>query len=812
MKNDITKKHELNIAVDKYLKITDFFQSIISVAQGKTLLSIISNSTAATNLFKNLFDSAGEAFSIVKFVLVLISKYTNFKDKNLQCLLLCTLAYEYALLKTIKDNPDIIINIDENKISKFKSSLLRKNEISIDIDTFDFQCALSSSFIKEADKMTQDFFNSININEQEQRVLINSIHTNFLKGLCELKSDSSINIKFNALFKYLEAKPSLLKSKVLLLEYANYQRWVFKEKKLFNEKEFSLSDIYVALRCYENIFENGKEIYNSKYTNCITDIAKKILHYIKHEDFNSFIAINGTAGAGKSSFTLSFCDKLLEHGFIPIRIPFKHIKFDINKTYFNDKEIYNILNASINFKDISCYGDNWPQVPNNLFCNGEIFDERIPVGEKYMSPYIIILDGWDELNTEIQNKLKYFLEGLYNTFIDNKNNIIRVIITGRPSDNVCTYLRNIKKETPILTTCQLNFDEFKLLLDKLNYFNNLTETYMRKLVGKFESYKYYYFEDCEEEQDDIFDILKSPLIVFIIHELLTNCNNDFEIDSLFSNKSLLYKKLADITCENAGKRKEAESDKVNSKLYGDKLRDTLNKTAAIISIKGKELVSFKDLKLLLDSDELNITEDDISKIVVSYYFKGKHYNAGCEFIHKSFREFFYAEAIFNTLIKYNNFYSSYTYKNVPYENNKNDFRKTSNLYNFSRSLCPLISTKYLSKEETELFEGLLISYISRKHDQNNNYQIIIFDALISLWKWFISGKPLKYELSEDGMDKNPSLYEINKKILKLLSSELRDLNVLYGILGYNLLTLICIYNKVILNQKQIKNLKDDKNH
>lgn len=731
-------KYETGVRLEKLYSVTDFFCKLLDAAKDSKLSSLSA-----------LLSSAEESLPVIKFLLKFLSKIIIPQDKNEQCFLVCSLAYRHAFSSTVKSNPDILMNVSEEKIKQIQEQLRNYKWHDIQADTFSLSTVLSTSFVKEADEILISLFKNLGVKEQDTVKFLNNMHIYFLRALTEIFTEKQTAEKFQNLINYTKDRPAELTSKIILKEFADYQSWLFTHCPLYMEKDFALKDIYVQPKC----------IIKSQNQRKFSDVLKdNILKYLGDDKFNAFISINGSAGAGKSSFTLSLCSELTKMDLIPIRIPFKQIKFDTGKRYFSDTEIYSILEKAISFRNETRYGEFHPQVPKNLFCDGDIFNERIAFRKTYISPYVLILDGWDELNSDIQERMHSFLKGLHDTFINNRNNKIRVILTGRPNSTLELFWKDVHALE--LTIKDFNNDELLELINKLDYFKPLHKEYKNTLIEKF-----------RERQG--FDILKSPLIVYILHELLTDAKG-LDIDKLFNNKAMLYKTLADITCENAGKKKLDKDGKFDTKLYGENLRDVLKNTAAVISIKGEELVTYDDLKQILDDKELAITEDEASKALVSYYFKGGNYNAGCEFIHKSFREYFFAELIFDLI--------------------KQEKSETA--------IIKLLSTNYLKDEEIAFLEGMIENSISDPYKKDNDFIQFVRNNLLRLWRLWIDQRHMHYKKGV-----LPISSTLNN-VLKLIESDFLTPDDLNATLGVNILLLNIMFNKIVLIKCGITTLKD----
>lgn len=790
-------QYQASLIAEKYSNISNFFIEALDICSGKNFVDILNNLIPNVGkIVGEVADSTGEAFGIVKFALSIIQKVGSIKETKDIGYLLCNLAYQKALKKTVEESYDKFnFTLEKEDVQKLQNTLRLMKKYDFDLKSFDFDSVLSHSFIIHADAVTSTFLLDIGVNQYETRRIINDTHSNYFSCFRELLASHRNKAQFSDFIESIKNKKDEEKARILLKEHADYQKWLFEEKPLFEEKEFSLNDIYVQMKC-NNINPSSSIEWDA-------DLGHKVFSYIENDEFNQPIIIEGTAGSGKSSFTLWLCAELIERGYRPIRIPFKLIEFDPNKKFFDDEDIYKILAKTINFKDAERYGKDWPQVNVDLFCGGKIFNERIPNKKINISPYVIILDGWDELTLSAQKSFTEFLNGLYKTFINHNNNIIRLILTGRPSNLINTNCKILANKPPILDIKQLNANLLKELFEKLNIFNKLDSEIINKIIN-----------DYEYNRNQTYEILGLPLLVFIVHELLSDPNNQMDYKKLFSNKAILYKQLADLTCENAGKRKQIKKEELDAHIYGESLRNLLQKTAKIISLKGSELVSYDDLSILLKDDELDIAEEDISKIIISYYFKGGHHNAGCEFVHKSFREYFCAEALMNCFDEYYREIQDLgnaTSKKVYLKNNiAADFKEDTPIFKLSRSLSEIICLRAVTNEVFEFFVGLLDIELSKKNIESKHFGPIIRDGLIQIWEWWLKEIPVKYDIDVNDELKNPLLLNIIEPYLSLNVSKLAlTITNLDSFLGSGILKFCVLIHKVLLQKAGINSLEKE---
>jgi Pentapeptide repeats (8 copies) len=127
-----------------------------------------------------------------------------------------------------------------------------------------------------------------------------------------------------------------------------------------------------------------------------------------------------------------------------------------------------------------------------------------------------------------------------------------------------------------------------------------------------------------------------------------------------TDSTALLRRITEITVRHAGNSTDrisldGGSDDNNQatgrRLYGNPLRTLLHKTAAKMTIAGRESVSHDELLdyLRASKDEVLIAQVDkaggITGLLIAFFFKGGNTDLGCEFTHKALREYLFAEAV-----------------------------------------------------------------------------------------------------------------------------------------------------------------------
>jgi hypothetical protein len=378
--------------------------------------------------------------------------------------------------------------------------------------------------------------------------------------------------------------------------------------------------------------------------------------------------IQGVAGTGKSSFTLYLCTKLLEAGLWPIRIQIKRLNASPTLS------IIDAITQAIELKDDDDCSTNALICPENLFLEKFLRRSTVFKGAK-ICPYVLIFDGWDEIkissNSELKSQISGLLEKIRNEFLSEKYPYpIRVILTGRPSD-VVSDSGFLRKNTPILTIRPIRPEQLTGYVASLKeYLANPTlplipdeknrESWeipdlqsFREIFIRYEA-QYQKLQRGGPTPSNNLEILGLPLLAYLAIRVMAKYlklqkqdQSQTNLSGLINNPATLYRCLTNMTCERAGKAAFDSVPDDTEEMYrfsGNQLRQLLWKTAAAITIMGDEAITHNELFKRLGPREDkgkntndNIVEltsqNELSKLIVCYYFKGGNLLLGCEFVH-----------------------------------------------------------------------------------------------------------------------------------------------------------------------------------
>lgn len=688
--------------------------------------------------------------------------------------------------------------VEPKRVVKEVEEQLREIGLNdVDFTIFKLNEATTHEFFKLAEKQTDARLTILGFEESKRNELILKIRDKIEDSLKKLFTKKDTAEKFARFKDYIELDPTNKIARKNLARHSKYQIWQYTSAPVLGREPFALKDVFVEPECgllrwkdihpdeempNRKIEEARRERQNPFDEKCggrhkMIDLVMKLIADKNEKDP---IIIQGLAGSGKTSFTLRLCEKLIENGLSPIRVRLRDITLSKN-----------IEEALAQATRLS----NEEYVDRSPFINNEILKEK-GVGEfSDVSRYILIFDGWDELSVSasqsFKTKVDEMLNQLINIYLEYKKNLrIKVILTGRPSADV-TDSTFLKENTPILTVRDSSPKQFEEFVNKITNAvkSKQIDAFKEKLINSPQEYLSDIvkadempldIEDWSKLTKDKFkevlqtfrstpkeiEVLGLPLLAHLASRLIAVWKDD-AID-LIRDKTLLYRNLINMTCEKAGKANIDERDKKTDikdqpRFIGEKLRKLLWGTASAMSVFNEDSISHDELQLRLESeDELKeivaeINEKNwLSSLLISFYFKGGAKDLGCEFSHKSFREYLFAEAIVEALKDY----GREAKENLP-EREKywEDFQENDLRYNFSRRLAKLFAPQELKAEVYFYLENLLSWEINRSANKTKVKEVglqtqsldleewqKIRDGLTDVWSWWVDKVHLRPQM------------------------------------------------------------------
>ena len=537
-------------------------------------------------------------------------------------------------------------------------------------------------------------------------------------------------------------------AKNYLAAHHAWLRWQFNEAPLWGREPFSLRDIYVETDCGVmtwNEIAAGKEPRDpfKEENGGRHNLIQAVVDRLSNPAFRDLIVVQGPPGCGKSAFTLRLADELLQRGMHPVLARFR----DFRLSTFDRAD--DLIEDALR---IGPTQDEPPRPQQSLFEAGNL-NTTTTLGKARVSELVFILDGWDEVSltgsVSYQAQLQTWLPKIREFFVDRPGQSLRLILTGRPSAEV-RGSGILKPNTPVLTIRPMTPGALKgfagamaaRLKGRPESDPGYWQVDLKRLVPIFKRYDDWFRSDAaKKERSHSMEVVGSPLLAYLTFRTLADWQGDAE--KLTDNPTALYKVLIDTTVEHAGKGRNEDVQRGVHR-GGEPLRRLLHKVASVISTLGREAVSFTELDARLHDDPsfqewssrggLRQAVDEATRrsvlheLVVNFYFKGGNTGIGCEFLHKSFREYLFAEAIVAVLKDQSEGKSGLL--NHPAIDYWQDFSEGTSQYATSRALSRLLAPQWLSNEVRAHLQWLLADEIKRERDRWTWLRDLILDVYI----------------------------------------------------------------------------------
>jgi hypothetical protein len=375
--------------------------------------------------------------------------------------LACTIAYESSIEQSVAaiGEPENRREISDATRKRLAALEDEQDTTTLDFQRFSFDSALAHPFVLQSDDILDSYLTEIGYTDTQRREFLAEVHKRFVVNLKSLMSHGKTRERFAPLTERMALGTGEAAAYEALREHAEYQRWLFEEKPVFGTEPFALADVYVDTECgqlsWREIRDGGQrgespgdnvDPFSDKWGGRHL-LSEAVLRLMRDPDFKDAIVIQGVAGAGKSAFTLWLCAELVRQGLRPIRVLLRDLRLE------QTRPISEVLAQAIRYPEEAYLSERPPYPhPDDPFLDGNIFKEKVRFGNAYICPYVLILDGWDEINISVSEGFKVridrMLEQLRNTFLNN-NIPLRVVLTGRPSTAIMDgYF--LRQTTPIL--------------------------------------------------------------------------------------------------------------------------------------------------------------------------------------------------------------------------------------------------------------------------------------------------------------------------------------------------------------------------
>lgn len=740
-------------------------------------------------------ESLAEAAPPIKFVATLLSKLGEIRDPDRLAYLAFTTAYQRAIEKALKVVGAPVTPSHAGLAWKPKTDIPTPAE-GMTFGEYSLKDPFNHPFLNKADELLDDAMDAAGYDEARRRMIQNEVKMRFPGSLKSLLTHPKTYERFTPLAGAMHFGNTEDRVHTAWKDHFEYQRFLYEDQLVFGEEPFSLSDIYVETECGSLTFEELWKDGAGNETLCGNDgaprsrggknidpfleknggrqpLIKTVMDLIGDKDFRDAIVVQGPAGSGKSAFTHRLCTELLRAGLKPIRIRFRDIPLKVTN-------IEDALPEAVQFCDPDARSSELPHArPNELFLGMSLFEPSVPFKDAQICPWVLILDGWDEVSIAAEKgfavRVGEILTQIRDRFISNRRNAtpVRVILTGRPSSAVTDSSNSfLKRETRLLTIRPLTPEQLQCFIPRLaerldgsQRKERADATRFKAIISKYEKE----FEEARKAESDgrmsqggAMEVLGLPLLTHLAVRLMVNLP-DTDLQPIVENPTMLYRLLTNITCVKGGRYGKS----VYDPMWRHKdLRLLLHDAAAAMTVFGRDNIPYEELDLrlsqlneeLLDRVHKATQEHPVTSLMISFFFKGGRTELGAEFLHKSFREYLFAEAVVEALKEYGRREGTEFLPERDHANYWKDFEPTDPRYDFSRKLGHLLAPQWCSQEVVQFIEGLIRWELARAHGQDNEPKAgegtemldiagwrRVRDGLADLWGWWGEGVHLRQQ-------------------------------------------------------------------
>jgi len=720
-----------------------------------------------------VFHAAGEALPPVKFLIKLASELSKEPDPNSLALVVCNIAYQAAAMSATA-------KFTGGKRDVPGGPLISQPplpEVS-DFSTFSIRTALQHPFVVYAGRALEFHLSRAGYDPSTISKILEWTNEEFVEHVQLVLAHGDTKDKFEPLRLWLEGEVDYRQSVAALRYHQSRLLDLYRKEPVLGKEPFALADIYQPIDCGRLLWgeiadgsQNPRNVKNPFRENDggRADLLDTVMAMIEDPKMEDAIVIQGMAGSGKSSFTLRLSAHLMELGLRPLRIRLRDMRPEVRKP---------LLESMEDALDLTGMETSRPM---SLLRKGSVFDEGVVFGRHglRMSRYVVILDGWDEISIAVsegyQQRVTEMLREVRDLLLEGRTRRggripVRVILTGRPSETVAAS-RFMQRDSPVLTIRPLSPDQLNQLVGRLRAavqinpsrttlsavprdtdFEPVLRTYeddFREWVRQSENRTY-----AGGGGTDTLAVLGYPLLAQLAIRLISKWQGP--ASALISDSTLFLRNLVDYVCEfGARSSDDPDGEDLLTRLDGETLRTLLHGAATAISVYGKENIPNQELALRLGNMDLQrqiqevVEKNAVASLMISFFFKGGHEHLGCEFGHKSFREYLFAEAIVKVLKEYGAYAECGAERHFYWQ----DFRESDRRFELSRQLARILAPNWLSTDVVRHLDRLLEWEIGRAFHPEDAGQSLgkatdamdqrqwacVRNALADLWDWWGEG-------------------------------------------------------------------------
>lgn len=710
-------------------------EGVAAVKDNKDFLSALASAAPWAGI---AFEVAKDSIGPVKFLVRFVDELTKVHDPRDLCGIACTLAFQRVAEKAFMD-----VGAPDGMPGQLGEYIPGDG---VDFEAFTLENAQSHAFVAESMRTLRFYSHLAGYSEADVDRILSKVSRSFRGELELILSDGKTKDKFEPLRLWLQLDSAARHVRASLRRHGEYLSWLFHEAPVLRTEPYGLAEVYVETDCREMTHSDFKGKKESKADH--KPLMEKVMGYVARADFKDAIVIQGVAGVGKSSFTLRLSDELIQMGLVPIRIRLRDLDVD--------KEFFASLGAAIVYSDeeYRTTPQIWP-APGDVFHGGALLRETVISNGVEMCPYVLILDGWDEISVAASEGYKVKVERLLleirRTILGPNYPRVRVILTGRPSDTVEDCAAFFLDGTPLLLMEPLRVEQLRKFAKKVGAAQAKAPSVEWRLPPMEELdplFRHYERPNIRE-----MPVLGVPFLAHLAFRLFSELPE--ERKELASSATTLLRRLTDYATRHAQSPSDKGPEKVRVRFAGSELRTLLHRTAAAMTIYGRDSIPREELESRLEIEDLAgqvremKKEHVLSTLLISFYFKAGSTSFGCEFAHKSLREYLFAEYLVELLKMYGRETEDNLPRRTPYWK---DFESGDKRFQLVRRLGDNLCAQWMRPEVYLHLRSLIGWEVQRAErvDSGEDGQtepcrmaewMRIRQGLIDAWDWWAEGVP-----------------------------------------------------------------------
>lgn len=517
-------------------------------------------------------------------------------------------------------------------------------------------------------------------------------------------------------------------------------RHLFEAAPVLGHDELTLERIHAPLECVEQTWREVRAGAATAHLphHATGDALAAALRYLGDPSTRDVLVIQGPAGAGKSTFMLRLARELDRRGLHPVLIRFRDLKLTVPEP---------LMTKLADAIQLGPEDELPPSPDDELFAESRL-QQTIRFANVEIGRTVFLLDGWDEVSLAgsagYQHQLRSWLPQLRDGLVRRKGPPLRVIVAGRPSLEIAAS-DFLLDDTRVLTLCPFTPNALEQFVARLRQLAGWTALDFREPL---QGYRRRYERSLPIESgrpgvSAAYEMLGYPLLAFLTCRI---CATEPGLDhALIELPTMLYEKLIEQTVR-GGHPESTRAPEHAVHLPAERLRRLMRFTAVSamllddLGVHGQELRA-RLVELEAGADLESVHGRDLANaLVVSYWFKQGHGDFGCEFIHKGFRDFLYAEALVEELRAIAG--GACGPQPVPPAPSWRDFVPGTPLHRASRRLARLIGATWLAAD----VRIHLFTLLERELPRDRAHWLAVRDALVDIYAWWADGGHLRPQL------------------------------------------------------------------